>query len=453
MSKKTRGILDVIRCDEKSYLVWKWHPENSQLGDNKRENAIRWGSSLRVKDGEVAVFVYNQKNGIYQDFIVGPYDAQIRTANLPILSNLIGLLYDGDTPFQAEIYFINLARVIQTPFGVPFFDVFDPRFLDFSVPVAVRGMLTFNIADFQGFIKLHRLIDFNFEDFQAQIKNAVIRYVKGIVTNIPVEKNIPVVQIERQIALINDVVGDELKLRLFTDFGVTVTGVDISTVELDKNSDGYSKLIQVTQDISVAKVEAQTAADVKNIHDMQRINAENVQETLRIQREEGQYAQHKQTQTNNFAAYQVESQTQVGVAGANALGQMGANNAGEMPAGGGGGFNPAAMMAGMAIGGAMGQNIAGTMNNMMAGVNQPPQTGAIPPPIPSSGYFVEVNGKQTGPFDMSVLAQMAMAGMILTSSLVWREGMSSWLQADSIAELKSVFGDTTPDVPPDTPQE
>ena len=65
------GFMDEIRCDESSYLIWKWHPKGTQGGDNTRENSIRWGSSLRVKDGEVAVFVYNQKNGIMQDYI-GP---------------------------------------------------------------------------------------------------------------------------------------------------------------------------------------------------------------------------------------------------------------------------------------------------------------------------------------------------------------------------------------------
>ena len=121
--KKGAGILDVIRCDEPNYLIWKWHPTGTQLGETKREFAIRWGSSLRVKDGEVAVFVYKQKDGKMQDFIVGPFDQKLKTANLPILSGLIGLAFKGDTPFQAEIYFINLARIIQTKFAVPFFDV------------------------------------------------------------------------------------------------------------------------------------------------------------------------------------------------------------------------------------------------------------------------------------------------------------------------------------------
>lgn len=60
---KTGGFMDEIRCDEPSYLIWKWHPRGVPQGAGDQENAIRWGSSLRVKDGEVAVFVYKQKDG------------------------------------------------------------------------------------------------------------------------------------------------------------------------------------------------------------------------------------------------------------------------------------------------------------------------------------------------------------------------------------------------------
>lgn len=142
---KLGGFMDEIRCDEPSYLIWKWHPSALQQGKNNRENAIRWGSSLRVKDGEVAVFVYNEKNGIQQDFIEGPYNQIIKTANFPVLASIVGLAYEGGTPFQAEIYFINLAKIIQVRFGVPFFDVYDPRFLDFGIPVSVRGTISFQI--------------------------------------------------------------------------------------------------------------------------------------------------------------------------------------------------------------------------------------------------------------------------------------------------------------------
>lgn len=379
-NKKVSGFMDEIRCDEPSYLIWKWHPVGSQQGNSKRENAIRWGSSLRVKDGEVAVFVYKQKDGLMQDFIVGPFDQSIKTANFPVLASIVGLAYDGGTPFQAEVYFINLARIIQVRFGVPFFDVYDPRFADFGVPVAVRGTISFKIDDYREFIMLHRLSGFNLYDFQNQIRDAVTRYVKDTVANAPSANNIPLVQIESKTAQINDVIEYDIGLRLKENFGIDVSGVDIGAIELDKSSDGYAQLKAVTKELTAVTVEAQTAANIKNIHDKQRIEAEDYQETLRVQREEGQYSQRKQTQTANFAAYQTEAQTEVGVAGANALGQMGSNGAGGVDLGGGGaGFNPAAMMAGMAVGGAIGQNIAGTMNNMMSGVNgqQPP---SINPP-------------------------------------------------------------------------
>ena len=428
------GFMDEIRCDEPSYLIWKWHPAGAQLGNNNRENAIRWGSSLRVKDGEVAVFVYNQKNGTMQDYIEGPYDEIIKTANFPVLASIVGLAYDGGTPFQAEVYFINLAHVVQVKFGVPFFDIYDPRFTDFGVPVAVRGTVSFRIADYREFIKLHRLTNFSLDDFQRQIRDAVSRYVKDVVANAPAANNIPVIQIEAKTAQINDAVEYDIGERLKETFGVLVSGVDIAAIEIDKTSEGYRQLMAVTRDIAATRVEAETQDYV---------------ERLRIQREEGQYAMHKQTQTANIGAFQVEKQAEVGVAGAQALGQMGANGAGDVSLGGSGeGFNMAAMMASMAVGGAVGQNIAGAMNKMMGGINQQATPGAVPPPIPTVAYHVAVNGQATGPFDLSVLTQMAAAGQLTADSLVWENGMAQWAKAGTVDELKNLFTNVMPPIPP-----
>ena len=431
--KHTGGFMDEIRCDEPSYLIWKWHPAGAQLGEGNRENAIRWGSSLRVKDGEVAVFAYKQKNGTMQDFIEGPFDQVLKTANLPVLASIVGLAYEGGTPFQAEVYFINLAKIVQIKFGVPFFDVYDPRFEDFGVPVAVRGTVSFGISNYREFIKLHRLNNFSLDDFQKQIRDAVCRYVKDCVANAPAAHSIPVVQIESKTAQINDAIEYDISERLKESFGVLVSGVDISAIEIDKASDGYRQLMAVTKDIATTKTQAETADYV---------------ERLRIQREEGQYAQHKQTQSANLGAFQVEKQAEVGVAGAQALGQMGANGAGDVNlSGGGDGFNMAAMMASMAVGGAVGQNIAGTMNNMMGGIQQPVQSGMTPPPIPTAVYHVAVNGQATGPFDATTLAQMVASGQLTANSLVWKNGMAQWAKAGTVDELKNLLANGMPPIP------
>ena len=73
--------------------------------------------------------------------------------------------------------------------------------------------------------------------------------------------------------------------------------------------------MKVTKDISTEKTRAEL---------------EDYEERLRIQREEEQYAVHKQTQSSNLGAFQVEKQAEVGKAGAEALGKMGENGSGNV---------------------------------------------------------------------------------------------------------------------------
>ena len=427
--KNAGGFMDEIRCDEPSYLIWKWHPAGSQPGQNNRENAIRWGSSLRVKDGEVAVFVYQHENGSQQEFIEGPFDRLVETRNFPILASLIGLAYDGGTPFQAEVYFINLSRIIQTQFAVPYFDVYDPRFSDFGVPIAVRGTLSFKISDYREFIKLHRLQEFNLDEFQRQVRDAVSRYTKDVVANAPASHDMSVLQIESKVSQINDAVEYDIKERMKETFGIDVSGVDIGAIEIDKSSENYRELLSVTKNMTTARVQAETNDYV---------------ERLRIQREEGQYAQHKSTQSANLGAFQVEKQAEVGVAGAEALGKMGENGSGGINLGGGVemGFNPAAMMAGMAVGGAVGQNIAGTMNGIMSGDSS--KQSITPPPIQNSMYYVAVNGQATGPYTVETLKQMYNAGSFFKENLVWKQGMEKWVRAENLSEFSNVFSSMPP---------
>lgn len=444
---KGGGLMNVIRCDEEEYMVWKWRPGGQNANSTTRENSIRYGSSLRVKDGEVAVFVYKQKDGTMQDFIVGPYDDTIKTANFPVLSSIVGLAFGGESPFQAEIYFINLAGVNQLRFAVPYFDVFDPRLPDHGVPMAVRGTITFNITDYKGFIKLHRLVNFDHEQFRKQIKDALTKYVKGVVLNVPREMNIPVVQMENQILAINDRIQEYLKPRLEGDFGVNMKAIDIGALEIDKESPYYEELRHLTAGNTARTMDTQTDINIQNLKDTQRINAENLEETLRIQREEAQRAQRMQTESNNIGAFSIEKQADVLKAGAESLGQMGNMNMGTHD--GNGGMNPAGIMTGMMMGGAMGQQMAGMMNSMGQNMQGAMNT---PPPIPNVQYHISVNGSQAGPFNMQQLAQMAQGGQLTPQTYVWKQGMENWAFAKDVAELATLFAPPAPgSMPPPPP--
>ena len=442
---KGGGLMNVIRCDEQEYLVWKWRPLGQDVNSTSRENSIRYGSSLRVKDGEVAVFVYKQENGSVQDFIEGPYDDTIKTANFPVLSSIVGLAFGGESPFQAEVYFINLAQNNQLRFSVPYFDVFDPRLPDHGVPMAVRGIITFNITDYKGFLKLNRLVNFDHNQFLEQIRGALSKYVKGVVMNIPQEMGIPMVQMERQILSINERVESYLKPRLENDFGVNVKGLDISALQIDKDSPYYEDLRQLTAGNTAKTMNAQTDLSIKNMQDSQRINLANMEETLRIQREEAQRAQRLQTETNFIGAHSLDQQTEVLKTGAQSLGQMGTMDAG----GQGGGMNPAGMMTGMMMGGAMGQQMAGMMQNMGQQMQGAMNT---PPPMPNVQYHVSVNGSQAGPFNMQQLQQLAQNGQLTPQTYVWKQGMANWEFAGNVPELAGLFAPPPPgSMPPPPP--
>lgn len=437
--KDEGGLMDIIRCDEQEYLIWKWRP-SGEANSTKKENAIRYGSSLRVKDGELAVFVYQQKDGSMQDFIVGPYDQTIKSANFPILTSIVGAAFGGDSPFQAEVYFINLSGNVQIKFAVPYFDVFDPRFLDIAVPMAARGIITFNITDYKGFIKLNRLINFELEDLKKQIKDAVTKYVKGVITNIPAENGIPALQMERKLLEINEIVTAYLKPRLEADFGVNLKGFDLAAIEADKESQGYAELRKVTAEQTIRTTVAQADVNIKNLEDTQEINAQNMEETLRIQREEAQRAQKLQSETNFIGAHALNQQTEVLKTAAENLGNMG-----NMDMGGGGGMNPAGMMTGMMMGGAMGSQMAGMMNQMGQNISQQQNT---PPPPPQIQYSISVNGQVSGSFNWQQLQQMAQSGQLTKNTYVWKQGMANWELAGNVQELASLFGAVPPPPPP-----
>ena len=384
-------MMDVIRCDLPEYLVWKWSPDGN---NSDRQNSIRWGSSLSVKDGEVAVFVYNQKGKPLYDYITGPYDQILKTDNFPVLATIIGWAYGGKSPFQAEVYFINLACNNQIRFGIPYFDIFDSRFPEIGVPIAVRGTLTFNITDYIEFTKLNRLINFDLEDFQRQIKSMFVKAVKSVILQIPDEMKIPVVSIERKIEEINARIQSKLEQRLFNDFGINLKVLDIEAIEINKASLGYRQLMSLTADITTNAYTTQANLNIQWMQEKQRLELENLENNLRIQREEAQRAQRLQTESKFINAHQIDMQAE-------------------------------------------------TLNNSCS----QPQFQQVPPTMPSTQYYVGINGQSMGPFSYSQIQQFIMTGEVTQETLVWKTGLINWTTITQVPELSKLFANTPPPFP------
>ncbi len=104
--------------------------------------------------------------------------------------------------------------------------------------------------------------------------------------------------------------------------------------------------------------------------------------------------------------------------------------------------NPSGM-AGAGVGMGMGYVMANQMGQLF---NQQGNTGS-PPPLPNSSFFIGVNGKQEGPFDLNALQQMITNGAWNGDTMVWTQGMAAWTKASEVEALKPLLGSVPPPLP------
>lgn len=355
----------------------------------------------------------------------------------------------------------NLSKGSQLNFAIPYFDVFDPRLQDYGVPVSVHGAVVYAIEDMDLFHSVNRNEGYSDETFKNKLRGQLTKFIKSVVSNAPSDAQIPVVQIERKIFEISELIQQRVTPQVEKLFGITIRSLDITGINVDKESRGYRELKALTADLEKERMMAQHNAQISNFNlnndlqqnmlkkqselnldamgrkqeldlggqeEMQRMNLENQRETMRIQREEMQRASRLQTEQTFMGAHQANLNAGV------------LNNATDN------GIN------------AFRQQTMGGMNNMgqmggapqmpgqkgMGGAPQMPGMGAS---VPQVQYYIGINGQQYGPCDWNKLQQLVQQGQLTQQSYVWKNGMAQWEFAGNVAELAPLFQGTAPQMP------
>lgn len=355
----------------------------------------------------------------------------------------------------------NLSKGSQLNFAIPYFDVFDPRLQDYGVPVSVHGAVVYAIEDMDLFHSVNRNEGYSDETFKNKLRGQLTKFIKSVVSNAPSDAQIPVVQIERKIFEISELIQQRVTPQVEKLFGITIRSLDITGINVDKESRGYRELKALTADLEKERMMAQHNAQISNFNlnndlqqdmlkkqselnldamgrkqeldlggqeELQRMNLENQRETMRIQREEMQRASRLQTEQTFMGAHQANLNAGV------------LNNATDN------GIN------------AFRQQTMGGMNNMgqmggapqmpgqkgMGGAPQMPGMGAA---VPQVQYYIGINGQQYGPCDWNKLQQLVQQGQFTQQSYVWKNGMAQWEFAGNVAELAPLFQGTAPQMP------
>lgn len=162
---KLRGeLIDIIEWtdDSRDVMVYRFERHN---------NEIKNGAKLTVRESQAAVFV--DQGQIADVFPPGMYT--LETQNLPILSTLKGWAHGFNSPFKAEVYFVNTRRFTDMKWGTP--NPVMMRDADFGI-VRVRafGTYTMRVSDPALFLKevVGTNWEFTTEDIAGQCRSFLV---------------------------------------------------------------------------------------------------------------------------------------------------------------------------------------------------------------------------------------------------------------------------------------
>jgi membrane protease subunit (stomatin/prohibitin family) len=113
----------------------------------KGTQAIQLGSQLIVEQSQQAVFLRDGK--ALDTFETGRHT--LTTANLPLLTRLIGLPFEGKSPFQAATIFVSTKTFVDLRWGTREPVVYRDRDLD-MVRLRAFGKFAVRVADAQKFV-------------------------------------------------------------------------------------------------------------------------------------------------------------------------------------------------------------------------------------------------------------------------------------------------------------
>ncbi|PIE85954.1 MAG: antifreeze protein [Bacteroidia bacterium] len=219
------GFWDKIRGELIDIIEWLDSSDDTMVYRFERQgNEIKNGAKLVVRETQVAVFI---NEGKIAD-VFGPGTYELATQNLPILSTLKGWKYGFNSPFKAEVYFLNTKNFTDQKWGTP-----SPIMLrdqDFGV-VRIRAFGTYaiKIADPVKFIKEIVGTDDEFNTYEVtnQLKNMIItRFTDAIG-----ESKIPVLDFASSYNELSDFVHKKIQPE-FMEYGIELTKFLISNIGL-----------------------------------------------------------------------------------------------------------------------------------------------------------------------------------------------------------------------------
>ncbi len=220
------GIMDKLRAELIDIVEWIDDSQHTLVWRFPRfHNQIKNGAQLIVRPGQTAILV---SHGKLAD-VFGPGRYSLETKNIPVLSTLLGWKHGFDSPFKAEVYFVNTTRITDLKWGTPNpVIVRDP---DFG-PVRVRAFGTYSLRAVDPKTLLSELVGTDSVFEADEISEWLRSMINMAFADVMAESGISVIDLARHYVDLSDTVRAAVQERIDDEYGLELPKLNIVNVSV-----------------------------------------------------------------------------------------------------------------------------------------------------------------------------------------------------------------------------
>ena len=166
------GIFDMLKGQLVDVIEWTDSSSNTMVHKyDMNGKEIMMGAQLTVRESQVAIFV--NEGQLADVFQPGRYELQ--TSNMPIMTALKSWKFGFNSPFKADVYFVNTKQFLDRKWGTA--NPVMMRDAEFGmVRIRAFGSYSFRVGDPEAFLKecFGTAKTYTVEDIEGQIKRTVV---------------------------------------------------------------------------------------------------------------------------------------------------------------------------------------------------------------------------------------------------------------------------------------
>jgi membrane protease subunit (stomatin/prohibitin family) len=219
------GLFNKIKGEFIDIIEWLDPTDDTIVYRFERyNNEIKYGAKLIVRETQVAVFI---NEGQFAD-VFPPGTYTLETKNLPILSTLQGWKYGFNSPFKAEVYFINTKQFLDRKWGTP--NPIMMRDPELGV-VRLRAFGTYSFRVFDAIKFIREVVgtdgQFTSDQVEGQIRDIIVTRFTDYVA----EQKIPVLDLAANYNELSGGIHEHIKKEI-EEYGINLTKFLISNISL-----------------------------------------------------------------------------------------------------------------------------------------------------------------------------------------------------------------------------